>query len=187
MKGIVMNNKNTKMIVEAGICIALATVLSFIKLFRMPLGGSVTLAARLPLVIYAIRWGWKKGILACAVYGLVQIALGGYVIHPMQGFLDYIVSYAVMGFAGIRFNDKFSKTSFIPGVIIAYLLSGAANVLSGMIYFYDMTTAMENGFQSFLAYNLAYNYSFLFFDCLILIVILVLTFDRMKSLYKSQI
>lgn len=182
-----MNNKNTRMIVEASICIALSTILSFIKLFRMPLGGSVTLAARLPLVIYAIRWGWKKGVLAWAVYGLVQIALGGYVIHPVQGFLDYVVSYAVMGFAGIRFNDKFSKTSFIPSVILAYLLSGAANVLSGMIYFYDMTTAMEKGFNSFLSYNLAYNYSFLALDCAILLVILVLTFDRLKTLYKSQV
>lgn len=187
MKGIVMNNKNTKMIVEAGICIALSTILSFIKLFEMPLGGSVTLAARLPLVIYAIRWGWKKGIFACAIFGLVQLFIGiGYVIHPAQGFLDYIVSYAFMGFAGIRFNNKFSKTSFIPSVIIAYLLSGAANVLSGMIYFYDMTTAMKNGFNSFLVYNLAYNYSFLALDCAILLVILVLTFDRIKNLYKSQ-
>ncbi len=181
-----MNNKNTRMIVEAGISIALATILSMITLFKMPLGGSVTLAARLPLVVYSIRWGWKKGILACAVYGLVQLSFGGYVIHPVQGFLDYIVSYAVMGFAGIKFGKGFSKTTFIPSVILAYLLSGAANVLSGMIYFYDMTTAMSKGFNSFLAYNLAYNYSFLAADCLILIVILVLTFDRMKNLYRLQ-
>lgn len=182
-----MNNKNIKMIVEAGICIALATVLSFIKLFEMPLGGSVTLASRLPLVIFAIRWGRKKGLLASAVYGLVQIALGGYVIHPIQGFLDYIVSYAVMGFSAISFNKTFTKTSFIPSLIFAYLLSGAANVLSGMIYFYDMTTATKNGFASFLTYNLAYNYSFLALDCLILLVILVLTFDRIKNLYMSQV
>lgn len=182
-----MNNKNTRTIVEAGICIALSTILSFIILFRMPLGGSVTLAARLPLVIYSIRWGYKKGILAWAIYGLVQISLGGYVIHPVQGFLDYIVSYAVMGFAGIRFNNNFSKSSFIPSIILAYLLSGAANVLSGMIYFYDMTTAMESGFNSFLLYNLSYNYSFLAADCVILLLIFVLTFNRLKSLYNPQI
>lgn len=181
-----MNNKNTRMIVEAGICIALSTILSLFKLFEMPLGGSVTLAARLPLVIYSIRWGWKKGVLAWTVYGLIQISLGGYVIHPMQGFLDYIVSYAVMGVSGIRFNKNFSKTSFIPSVIIAYLLSGAANVLSGMIFFYDMTTAMEAGFNSFLVYNLSYNYSFLTMDCLILLIILVLTFNRLETLYRSQ-
>lgn len=181
-----MNNKNTRMIVEGGICIALSTVLSFIVLFRMPLGGKVTLAARLALIIYSIRWGYKKGILAWAVYGLIQIALGGYVIHPLQGFLDYVVSYALMGFAGIRIGKNFSKFSFVPSIIIAYLLSGAANVLSGMVYFYDMTTAMENGFNSFLAYNLSYNYSFLFLDCLILLVIFILSFDKIKNLYQVQ-
>lgn len=181
-----MENKNTRMIVEAGICIALSTILSFIKLFRMPLGGSVTLVARLPLIIYSIRWGWKKGVLAWAVYGLVQIALGGYVIHPVQGFLDYVVSYAVMGLAGLRFGKEFKKASFIPSIVLAYVLSGAANVLSGMIYFYDMTTALESGFNSFLLYNLAYNYSFLAADLAILLVVFVLTFDRIKKLYKPQ-
>ncbi|MDD7304992.1 MAG: energy-coupled thiamine transporter ThiT [Peptoniphilaceae bacterium] len=181
-----MNNKNTRMIVEAGICIALSTILSFIKLFELPLGGSVTLAARLPLVIFAIRWGFKKGIVAGAIFGLVQIALGGYVIHPVQGFLDYVVSYGFMGLSGIRFSKNFSKTTFIPSVILAYLFSGAANVLSGMIYFYDMTTAVKYGFHSFLVYNLAYNYSFLVLDCAILLLILVLTFDRLKNLYSLQ-
>lgn len=181
-----MNNKNTKMIVEGGISIALATVLSLIVLFRMPLGGSVTLASRLPLVIFSIRWGFKKGLLASALFGLVQIAMGGYVIHPVQGFLDYIVSFALMAVSGIKFSDNFSKKAFIPSIILAFILSGAANVVSGMIYFYDMTTAMEAGFNSFLLYNLSYNYSFLALDCAILLLVFILTFDRLKNLYQIQ-
>lgn len=181
-----MNKINTKSIVEAGICIALSAVLSLIVLFRMPLGGSVTLASRLPIIVYSIRWGWKKGILAGLVFGILQILLGGYVIHPLQGLLDYIFSFAAMGLAGLRFNNNFSKTAFIPSIILSFIISGAFNVLSGLIYFNDMTLAKEAGFTSFLPYALAYNYSFLTADCIILLIILVLTFDRLKNIYKSQ-
>lgn len=182
-----MSNKSTKMIVEAGISIALSVVLSLIVLFRMPLGGSVTLASKLPLIIYSIRWQRKRGVLVGAIFGLIQILMGGYVIHPAQAVLDYIVSFAAIGLAGIRFGDGFSRKSFIPSIILAYIISGASNVLSGMIYFNDMTVATKAGFKSFFAYALAYNYSFLAADLAILLVIMLVSFNRMKELYKSQL
>lgn len=56
-----MEKNNIRFIVEGGVSIALSFILSFVVLFKMPLGGSVTLASRLPLVIFAVRWGFKKG------------------------------------------------------------------------------------------------------------------------------
>ena len=72
-----MEKNNTRFIVEGGVSIALSFVLSFVVLFKMPLGGSVTLASRLPIVIFAIRWGAKKGLLAAAVLGLLNMVFGG--------------------------------------------------------------------------------------------------------------
>lgn len=181
-----MNNKTTRELVEAGISLALAIILNFIVLFRMPLGGSVTLASRLPLVIYSIRWGVKKGIIVSALFGLLQIFLGGYVIHPIQGLMDYFLSYGAMGLAGLGFTKNRSKSKLVLSIIISYIISGAFNVVSGLVYFYDTATSTAAGFNSFLIYSLSYNYSFLFFDALILIVVLLVTFDRLKGLYKYQ-
>ena len=82
-----MEKNNTRFIVEGGVSIALSFVLSFVVLFKMPLGGSVTLASSLRIVIFAIRWGAKKGLLAAAVLGLLNMVFGGYVIHPAKQFL----------------------------------------------------------------------------------------------------
>lgn len=181
-----MNNKHTRMLVEGGIVVALSKILSFIVLFKMPLGGSVTLCSRLPIIIYAIRWGLKSGIGAGVVYGLIDLMMGGYVIHPLQAILDYILSYGAMGLSGIRFGQKITLKSVIGAVIIAYFVSGLFNVLSGYVYFYDMTTALKAGFKNFLAYDFAYNYSFLTADMAILMIVLIAAFKRLKPLFENN-
>ena len=54
--------KQTLAICEAGIMIALSTVLAMLKLIDMPYGGSVTFAQMLPILIYAYRHGAKYGM-----------------------------------------------------------------------------------------------------------------------------
>lgn len=182
----IMEKKNTRFIVEAGISIALSFIFSLIPLFRMPLGGSVTLVSRLPVILLAIRWGVKRGLLAGLILGFLNMIFGGYVIHPIQAILDYLLSFSAIGLAGISFTSKNTKFSYIPSIIISYVISGAMNVISAFFYFYDMTIANSAGFNSFLPYALAYNYSFLTVDCLILIVIYLLIFDRVKNLFIKQ-
>lgn len=181
-----MEKNNTRFIVEGGVSIALSFILSFVVLFKMPLGGSVTLASRLPIVIFAIRWGVKKGVLAAAVLGILNIIFGGYVIHPAQAVLDYILSYSAIALAGISFGNSKSKFSYIPSIIISYLVSGAFNVISAFIFFNDMATASAAGFNNFTLYAFAYNYSFLSVDALILIVVFLLIFDRLKAYLNKQ-
>ena len=50
--------QRTRMLVEAGLSIAIAYVLHFVVLFQMPQGGSVNAANLVPLIIFAIRSGW---------------------------------------------------------------------------------------------------------------------------------
>ena len=65
-------------IVEGGVFIALATVLSLITIYKMPQGGSITAASMAPIIIYSIRWGVKKGLIAGAIYGLIQFFISPY-------------------------------------------------------------------------------------------------------------
>ena len=68
--------QRTRMLVEAGLSIAIAYVLHFVVLFQMPQGGSVNAANLVPLIIFAIRWGGKWGVITCMAYGIIDFLLG---------------------------------------------------------------------------------------------------------------
>ena len=87
-----MKQTDVRILVEGGIMIALATLLSFIKVFEMPQGGSVTAVSMAPILIYSCRHGVKKGFVVSTVYGILQFLLqGGFSIHPMSILLDYLL------------------------------------------------------------------------------------------------
>ena len=90
----------TRMLVQGALCIALAFVLSYIKLFSMPMGGSITLFSMLPIFVFAWMYGPAAGLLAGFAYSLLQVVQGAYVVHPVQFVLDYFLSFTVLGLAG---------------------------------------------------------------------------------------
>lgn len=179
-------NWTIRMIVEGGVMLALAFLLDKIVLFKLPYGGSVTLARKLPLVIFAIRWGVKAGIVEGVMFGLLNMLIGGYVIHPVQAILDYILAAAAIGLAGIKFGDEKKATSYLPSIILSFFVSGIFNVISGQIFFYSMTSAAEAGFDKFILYNIALNYSVLLGDMAILLIIYFITYKSLSSLYEDQ-
>lgn len=190
-----MPNKNgisTRMVAEAGLMIALAKILSFIKLFEMPMGGSVTLASMAPILFFAIRWGWKKGLLIGLVYGLVDYLLGGYTVHPLQVLLDYPLAYMMLGFAGLqRASESDSFFSHLPSLILAVALRLAMHVLSGCVFYstIDFTEAGASLSQAFtlsnmgagFVYSLQYNGAFLGADFLICLVVLALAWQPLRK------
>ena len=96
------------MLVESALLIAVATVLSMIKI-DLPFGGGVTIVSMLPIVIASHRFGWKWGILTAFVYSLIQLLFGldnvGYASTLATAigviFLDYVIAYTVLGLSGI--------------------------------------------------------------------------------------
>lgn len=194
-KTVNMPNKNgisTRMVAEAGVMIALAKILSFIKLFEMPMGGSVTLASMAPILFFAIRWGWKKGLLVGLVYGLVDYLLGGYTVHPLQVLLDYPLAYMMLGFAGLqRASESDSFFSHLPSLILAVALRLAMHVLSGCVFYstIDFTEAGASLSQAFtlsnmgagFVYSLQYNGAFLGADFLICLVVLALAWQPLRK------
>ncbi|MDH5770311.1 MAG: energy-coupled thiamine transporter ThiT, partial [Candidatus Bathyarchaeota archaeon] len=80
---------STKIMAEIAVFVALASVLSYIKIFSLPQGGSVTLASMVPILWLALRRGPKVGLFAATVYGVVQLALGPEgIYYPAQVLLD---------------------------------------------------------------------------------------------------
>jgi len=121
-----------RVLAEAAVFIALTIVLKDVlpPIYEMPQGGAVTIAGLVPLIWFALRRGVKYGVFAGFVYGIIHVFLpGAYVMHPLQGFLDYLLAFAALGLAGI-----FKKTPIFGvavGIIARFLCSFAA----GIIYF----------------------------------------------------
>jgi len=121
---------STKIIAETVVFVALATVLSYIKFFDLPQGGSVTAASMVPIIWLALRRGPKVGLFAATVYGVVQLALGPEgIYYPAQVLLDYPIAFGLLGLAGF-----FQKRPFL-GVNIGIIGRFLAHFLSGIIFF----------------------------------------------------
>lgn len=170
-----MKNKggfDSKCIALAGICVALSFALSYIKLFSMPQGGSITLASMLPVMLFAYVYGTKKGVFVGLIYGMMQAMQDPYLIHPAQFLLDYPIAFAMVGFAGAFKNlhalDKLPQVKFALGAIIAGALRFMSHVLSGVFAF--GAYAIDAGNNNFWAYSTAYN-SYVFIDIILVIVV----------------
>ncbi|MFW5982165.1 MAG: energy-coupled thiamine transporter ThiT [Halanaerobiaceae bacterium] len=168
-----MRDKKVRMMTEIGLAVALSVILNFVTLFKMPQGGSVNLEM-LPVLIVAIRWGGIPGMLTGLVYGLVQLALNPFVVHPAQFLLDYPLAYMLLGIAGFIPVKLKSKNKYaVYGSVFAALFIGTfarfiAHVLSGVIFF-----AHYAGEQNVWLYSTIYNGSFLLPTFIISFVIIV--------------
>ncbi len=123
----------TRILAEATIFIALTIVLKDVlpPIYRLPQGGSVTVAGLVPLIWFALRRGVKYGVFAGFIYGLIHAILpGSYIIHPLQGLLDYPLAFAALGLAGISVNRN-----PIPGIAIGIVGRFLSSFLSGIIFF----------------------------------------------------
>ncbi len=167
---------NTRALVYGAVAVALAFALSYAKLFRMPQGGSITFASVLPLMIYCMMFGTRRGVLVCLVYGTLQALQDPYILHPMQFLLDYPLAYGLVGVSGFFYEKKLFKgnriVNFIFGGIVAVSLRYACHVCSGVFAFADYfywDSELMSTYATAAAYSLAYNSS-VFIDMAIALV-----------------
>lgn len=163
-------------LVLAGVMIALGTVLSFIKVFDLPYGGSITLCCMLPVMLFAYYAGIKWGLGAGFTFGVLQLLFGLDDLKGVSGatvvgsvFLDYLLAFAVLGVAGIFRNKiKNNPAAFTLGCFVAGLLRYASSFLSGWILWgeyadvnFSPILAGMSGQQLACFYSLAYNGSYM--------------------------
>jgi len=155
---------STRIIAEMVMFVSLATVLSYIKIIRLPQGGSVTAASMVPILWLSLRRGPKVGLFAATVYGLVQFALEPFIFHPAQVLLDYPIAFGLLGLAGF-----FQKRPFI-GVGLGIIGRFVAHFFSGIIFFASYT---PKGMHPAI-YSAAYNGGYLLVELMISIYIISL-------------
>ncbi|MBE3589791.1 MAG: energy-coupled thiamine transporter ThiT [Firmicutes bacterium] len=155
---------------EAGVMVALAYVLSLIKIWHMPYGGAVTAGSMVPLVLLALRRGPWVGMAAGAVFGILDFFTEPYFLTPVQWLLDYPVPFAALGVAG------FFPGRAVAGTVAGVFLRFVSHVVSGVVFWgsyakdYHMTP---------LVYSIVYNGSYLLPDLVITAVLVALLLPRL--------
>ena len=148
----------------SAVFIAASALLSMVKVFEMPLGGSVTLLSMLPVCMISVMFGCRWGVLCAFVYSLSQLALGmgaaaGWGLTPVMFagsvFFDYIAAFTVLGLAGI-FRRR-GVGGCVGGIVTAALLRVVCHVVSGVIFFSGWA---PEGWEPLL-YSLCYNAAFM--------------------------
>ena len=168
----------------AGICVSMSYALSYVKLWDMPQGGSITLVSLLPLMLFSYLFGIKKGVFIGFAYGTLQALQDPWIIHPAQFALDYPVAFAAIGLAGLFNTHTYTRKStpfrFTLGAILAGTLRFACHFLSGVFAF----EAYAKG-QNAWAFSLVYN-SYVFIDVALVIAAGVLVLSS-KSFIKQML
>ena len=149
------------------VAIALGTVLSNIKVFSFPTGGSITLLSMLIICLPGYWFGLGAGILTGVAYGVLQMLVDPYILFPAQLVVDYLLAFGALGLSGLFCKRKHG---LIPGYILAVLGRYTFAVLSGWLFFGMYAWEGWNP----LPYSLAYNAIYIFAEAAVTIVVLLL-------------
>ncbi len=153
----------TKKLTLSAVMISLSAVLSMVKVYELPLGGSITLLSMLPVAAIAICYGTKTGLFVSTLYAFLQIALDlgklmGYGMTPLTWIgclvFDYIIAYGALGLSGI-FRKK-GTLGMCAGVAISCFVRFASHFISGAIVFSVWCPDDWNVYWYSIAYNGSY-------------------------------
>ncbi len=171
---------NTSLVVQTAMFVAISFVLSMIKFYHYPQGGSLSLASMLPLIICGILYGPGVGMTAGVAAGLLSLMTDFYVIHPAQLMLDYFMPKMFFGLSGIF--GTVGKVRPAIGALVCSAMSVFCNILSGVVFF-----AAYAGEMNVWKYSIIYNCSTNGLESLLSIaILLILPMDRLRRQLKKQ-
>lgn len=174
-----MQNKKVLVLVECALMLGLAVALSFVRIWQMPLGGSVTLLSMLPIVLLSIKYGTKVGLPVAFLFAATQFAIGigtvltwGMTPQAVIGssMLDYFAAYTGLGLAGL-FRKKMLP-GWCAGTILVMALRFFSHFVSGIIIFGQWAPEGWNVAIYSIAYNGAYMLPELVFTMIGMVVLL---------------
>ncbi len=203
--------KKTQKLTVSGILIAMAVILSFIKVFELPFGGSITLFSMTPIMLAGFMYGVPWGLLCGVVDGVLQGILGAATTQAFAGLdalkvigvicLDYLLAFSVLGCAGLFRKSLQNKPTLAIalGALVAGLLRFLVHTTSGAIIYGEWAEWFftQDGFYSWgatildrfsgaglaIVYSVIYN-AFYMIPETILSVIAVIALIQVKPLRK---
>ena len=170
---------------EGAVFVALAQVISYLKLFELPQGGSITVGM-LPIFLYCARWGFGPGMLASFVYSLLQLLLDGAYAWGWQSMLgDYIVAFTVLGFAGLFHKQK---NGFFTGTVVGSLARFLVHYVVGATVWAEYMPESFFGMtmHSPWFYSMLYNGSYMLIDMIFCLIIGLLIWKPLGKYIRGE-
>lgn len=169
----------THKLVEGALMVALATILSFISIYRLPQGGDITAFSMLPIILMSYRNGPKWGLFTGLAYACIQLLLGLQNVMYCPTLLsqigcillDYIIPYSLLGAACIfarPFKNKFISVGV--STLIVCLIRYFCSFLSGILLWGSYAPA---GTPVWI-YSLVYNGSYMLPETVLTVIAAVL-------------
>lgn len=165
------NGKKLGPLVDGAVMLALATALSYVRIYQLPWGGAVTLMSMLPIAVYSLRHGVRRGLFVAFAFSLLQLFQGiadgllswGLTPIMLVGciFLDYILPYTAIGLSGIF--GKRGMCGWCLGTVAALFVRMCCHFLSGIVIF-KSCGLLWDGFST----DNVYLYSFIYNACYML-------------------
>ena len=183
-------NSNLTLLTECAVMIALSFALSYAKIFEMPMGGSVTIASMLPVMLISIKYGVGAGLSTSFLYSMTQLlqALASANVFPycetpatlvLCILFDYIVPFTILGLAGLPKNFKITKNTEINvyiGIVSVVVLRFLCHFITGVVIWGQWA---PDGMGKYL-YSFLYNGGFLSIDFIICIVCAILMLRKQE-------
>ena len=162
-------------LVESAIMLAIATVLSLLKLVDLPYGGSVTIASMLPIIIIAYRNNIKWGLLTGLAFGIIQQLLGLKTLSWVTTWqsilavilLDYIIAFTVAGLGGIFRKTTGQPKALLFGALLVGILRYICHVISGATVWAGLSIPTNAA----LLYSLGYNATYMIPETIVTMVV----------------
>ena len=179
----------TRILVECALMIAIGTVLSNIKFFTMPNGGSITLLSMLPFVLVSFRHGAKWGLFTGFVNSCLQMIMGFYP-PPASTFLyflgevllDYVLAFTLLGLACViakPFQNRLVGVAV--GTAVVCFIRFMCSFLSGVLIWGNLSDGLPAW-----TYSLTYNGSYMLPETILTTVAAVLIYKAAPQLFAAQ-
>ncbi len=181
-----MDHKKIKMLCEAAMLLAFAQILGYLRIYEFPNGGSVD-AAMLPIILFAVRYGFGWGTLVGLAHGFLQYFLGnGIAIDWTTMVADYLIAYALLGLgAGLM---RARAQAMIKGTLLGGALRFVVHFVVGAVVwgkwmpdsYFGMTMTNE------WVYSFLYNAPYMALCMLICIVLILLLNKALGKYFRAE-
>lgn len=156
-----------KKLIFSAMGIALAMVTSYIKVWEMPMGGSVTLLSMLFICLIGYWFGAKYGIMTGAAFGILQFIIDPYILSLPQVLFDYPFAFGALGLSGFFSKRRYGlQIGYVAGVLGRFVFS----TLSGVIFFASYAPEGMNPW----VYSISYQGSYLGTEGILTLIIISL-------------
>lgn len=173
--------ENLRRLTLCSVMLALSVVLSFIRVWEMPMGGSITLLGMLPVCLVSMKYGVRGALPTAFLFSVIQFAQGFssgnvfvYCATPFTWVIcmlfDYIVPFTVLGFSGafrnklisVRvFNRELKYLGFILGIVLTVLIRFVCHYITGVVIWGQWAEGMSP-----YLYSLLYNGQYMLPECI---------------------